>query len=253
MKIISWNVNGVRACIKKGMWDYINEQAPDVFCLQELKAFEEQVTELWPEDSGFYEVWNSAEKPGYSGTGTYSADKLKSQMGMGDKAIDKEGRVIQSDLGKAWLVNTYFPNGAASEERHQFKMRFLDKIIPYLKKLEKTKPVILTGDLNIAHTERDIHDPVRLDGTSGFMPEEREWMDKLVSKGFVDAWRDQHPETAEKYSWWSYRAGARQRNKGWRIDYFMLSEKLAKKVKSVEMHQDITGSDHCPLMMDIQL
>lgn len=254
MKIISWNVNGVRACFKKGLADFIKKEKPDVFCLQELKAYKEQCDDFRASLVGFNEEWSSAEKAGYSGVGTFSKKAFESsQLGMGVKEVDREGRVIVSEYKKFYLVNTYFPNGAASDERHEFKMRFLDKIVPFLKKLEKKKPVVLLGDINIAHKEIDIHDPVRLDGTSGFMPVEREWMDFLESKGFVDAYRLKYPNKEEQFSWWSYRAGARQRNKGWRIDYFLISQSIADKVDKVKMHQSTMGSDHCPLSLEIEL
>lgn len=250
---MSWNVNGVRACLKKGLAELIQKEKPDVFCLQELKAFEEQGREAWPDFGSYQAHWHAAEKPGYSGVGSFFREKPQSSKeGMGDPLIDREGRVIVSDLGEFFLVNAYFPNGAQSEERHFFKMDFLEKTIPFLKTLEKKKPVILTGDLNIAHKAIDIHDPVRLDGTSGFKPEERDWMDVLVKKGFVDAYRAVYPEKEDQYSWWSYRAGARQRNKGWRIDYFMLSESLADRIQKIEMKPQVLGSDHCPLILEIR-
>lgn len=255
MKIVSWNVNGIRACFKKGLLEFVQKQKPDILCVQELKAFESQCSEILSSLAGYESLFHSAQKPGYSGVGSFvrSTKVVSHQIGMGERSIDDEGRVIVSDLGTARLVNAYFPNGAASPERHAFKMRFLERFLSFLKAMKKEKPVILTGDVNIAHKAIDIHDPVRLDGTSGFMPEEREWMDRLLSEGFVDAYRLKHPKKADQYSWWSYRAGARQRNKGWRIDYFIISEDLIDRVQKIEMHQGQVGSDHCPLSLQIRL
>lgn len=251
MKIISWNVNGIRACVKKGLREYLQKEDPDVFLVQETKAFRDQCRDMHLENTGLHDYWNSAKRPGYSGVAAFSKSALELEGGMGDELIDREGRLQKIDCKDFWLINTYFPNGAASDERHHFKMRFLDLILKYLKKLDKKKPLILTGDLNIAHTELDIHDPVRLDGTSGFKPEEREWMDRLMDAGFVDAYRHFHPKKEDQYTWWSYRAASRQRNKGWRIDYFVVSERLAKSLKTINLHQKITGSDHCPLSLEI--
>jgi len=252
VKILSWNVNGIRACAKKGLMSFLQKHKVDVAGFQELKAFQEQCPELYGKHLGFQEDWHSAEKPGYSGVGLFWKDKAaKIKQGLGDAAVDREGRVQRLDIGDAVLVNAYVPNGAASDERHNFKMNFLKNFLDWLKKEDKKKPVILFGDINIAHRAIDIHDPVRLDGTSGFRPEEREWMDQLFDAGFVDAFRSVRPDEAERYSWWSYRAGARQRNKGWRIDYFILSRRLEKRIKKIEMMADRLGSDHCPLLLEI--
>jgi exodeoxyribonuclease-3 len=251
MKLLSWNVNGIRACEKKGFSSFIAKEQPDVFCLQETKAFKEQCPETIIQDfGGFHQEWHSAKKPGYSGVATFfKSSPLSVTSGCGEVHYDQEGRVIVSDHGKFKLVNLYFPNGAASDDRHFYKMKFLKDILKFFQSLDKEKPLVMTGDFNIAHKEVDIHDPVRLNGTSGFKPEEREWMDQLVAAGFCDAFRILYPEAKDQYSWWSYRQAARQRNKGWRIDYFFVSDRLKSKVKSVKMHQDIPGSDHCPLSL----
>lgn len=232
--------------------DYLALEKPDFVCLQELKAFEDQAPDMHFENSGLNAVWHSAERPGYSGVGTFFPEDFgKHEIGMGDSSVDSEGRVIVSDLGDFYLINTYVPNGAASEERHLFKMRFMESFLELLKDLDKRKPVIWAGDVNIAHRSVDIHDPIRLDGTSGFKPEEREWMDSVEASGFRDAYRLLYPDARDQYSWWSYRAAARQRNKGWRIDYFIVSERLGPRINRVEMHQKVTGSDHCPLLIEI--
>jgi exodeoxyribonuclease-3 len=253
MKILSWNVNGVRAAAKKGLVDYLHKEKPDVAGFQELKAFSAQCPELCSPNLGFSEEnWHSAEKPGYSGVGLFWKNpEWKLKVGMDTPLIDREGRVQVLDCGETQLVNVYIPNGAASEARHLFKMSFLDEFLKFLQKLDQKKPVILFGDLNIAHREIDIHDPVRLDGTSGFKREEREWMDRLASAGFVDSFREAYPTERDRYSWWSYRAGARQRNKGWRIDYFWVSDRIKSSVRRVEIEKDVLGSDHCPLLLEI--
>jgi len=253
MKIISWNVNGIRACVKKGFFDYIKSQKADLVCLQETKATQEQCKEFAEEFKGWESSWHSAKRPGYSGVMTMHR-KAPSEitLGMGQELFDSEGRVLISDLKDFYLLNMYFPNGGSGEPRHLFKMEFLSKILPFFKKLEKKKPLVLTGDFNIAHKAIDIHDPVRLDGTSGFMPEERDWMDQLVDAGFVDLFRHFNPEKKDEYSWWSYRQGSRKRNKGWRIDYFFSSRALAGDIKSMRMDQQIEGSDHCPLVLEFR-
>lgn len=252
-KILTWNVNGIRACYQKGFAELLRREKPQFVCVQELKAMKEQCAEIIDQHSDYEQFWHSAEKPGYSGVFTWSLKKPKETLiGCGETKYDREGRVIVLDEGPFYLVNLYFPNGAASEDRHYFKMGFLKDILKFFKKLDKEKPVIATGDFNIAHKEIDIHDPVRLDGASGFMPEERDWMDGLVSAGFKDAFRLLHPESKDEYSWWSYRQLARQRNKGWRIDYFFVSERLASKIQVATMHQSVTGSDHCPLTLEFE-
>lgn len=225
-QIISWNVNGIRACSEKGLFQFVQKAKPNILCVQEVKAKPEQFEETKRPRNYNEEVWHSAERPGYSGVYNLSTKKLDSQIGMGDKKFDVEGRVLVTDLGKAYLLNMYFPNGAMSDDRHNYKMDFLKKILKFFKKLDKEKPLILTGDFNIAHKPIDIHDPVRLDGTSGYRPEERTWMDELVAAGFTDAFRMLHPDWKDQYTWWSYRMGARRRNRGWRIDYFFVSDRL---------------------------
>jgi len=252
MKIISWNVNGIRACSKKGFFDFLERESPDVVCLQETKAHREQCAEIESDLSIYVNLWHSAERPGYSGVANlHRVSPISHRLGCGIPEFDREGRVLVTEHESFFLMNMYFPNGGSGEERHLFKMDFLEKIVPFFKKLECQKPLILTGDFNIAHREIDIHDPVRLDGESGFKPEERAWMDHFVGQGFVDCFRLKHGEVKDQYSWWSYRQGARNRNKGWRIDYFFVSEALAPSVKRCEMLQKIEGSDHCPLVLEL--
>ncbi|TVQ79906.1 MAG: exodeoxyribonuclease III [Bradymonadales bacterium] len=253
MKILSWNVNGFRAACKKGLVQTLQDIKPDIAGIQELKAYREQCEDFSAASLDYREDWHSAERPGYSGVGLFwrGPESWKATSGMGLSEVDREGRVQILETEDLSLVNVYVPNGAASEERHFFKMEFLDQFLEWLRALDQKKPVVLFGDLNIAHREIDIHDPVRLDGTSGFKPEERDWVTKLLKAGFVDAFREKHPEARDEYSWWSYRAGARQRNKGWRIDYFVVSERIRNRIKRIEMAQQITGSDHCPLILEI--
>ncbi|MEC9282444.1 MAG: exodeoxyribonuclease III [Bdellovibrionota bacterium] len=254
MKIISWNVNGIRACLKKGMLDFLETEKPDIFCVQETKAHREQV-ELTDIEFGFESsIWSEAQKKGYSGTASFFLEQPKStEVIIGEDRFDTEGRFVVSDHGEFLLYNIYYPNGAASDERHFFKMDFLDMLYQHLKqKLSEGREIIVVGDYNIAHTKIDIHDPVRLNGTSGFKPEEREWMDRFFDLGFVDSFRHFHPKETDRYSWWSYRAGARERNKGWRIDYMSVSPGLVDRLKSADILKDVMGSDHCPLVLELK-
>lgn len=256
MRIVSWNVNGIRACLGKGLDDAANTFGADFLCLQESKACEDQVplhghTKL----HGLQSVWSSAEKKGYSGTVVFTPRKdveLKPLMGI--PKYDSEGRA-NVVLGKGYsLVNLYFPNGAASDERHNFKMGFLKDLIPWLKKLEAERgPLIICGDYNIAHKEVDIHDPVRNQDSSGFRPEERAWMTEFLQAGFIDTFRHVHPDAKDAYSWWSFRQASRARNKGWRIDYICVSQSLEKKIRTAAIHPDVMGSDHCPVSLELAL
>jgi exodeoxyribonuclease-3 len=253
LKIISWNVNGIRACETKGLSQFIRNENPDIVCLQEVKAQEIQCVQIMHAFEGYEAVWHPAERPGYSGVLTmYRQKPGEVNLGMGEVKFDSEGRVLWSAHNDFFLVNLYFPNGGSGELRHRYKMEFLEKILDFFKRLDRKKPVIMTGDFNIAHKAVDIHDPVRLDGTSGFMPEERSWMDSLIDSGFRDTYRYLHPEEKEKYSWWSYRQESRRRNKGWRIDYFFISERAKDRVERSELHPEVQGSDHCPLSLVIR-
>lgn len=256
MRIVSWNVNGIRACLGKGLDQATRDFGADFLCLQESKACEEQVPLLGYDSlQGMKSVWSSAEKKGYSGTVVFtprSDVELKPTMGI--SKYDSEGRANLVYGPGFTLVNLYFPNGAASDERHQFKMGFLADLIPWLKKLEAERgPLIICGDYNIAHTEIDIHDPVRNKESSGFRPEERAWMSSFLEAGFIDTYRHLHPNETDAYSWWSFRQGSRARNKGWRIDYICVSRSLETKIKSAKIHPDVMGSDHCPISLDLDL
>jgi exodeoxyribonuclease III len=256
MRVVSWNVNGIRACLGKGLGRAAENLAADFLCLQESKACEEQVP-LHGHGSlhGLRSAWSSAEKKGYSGTVLFTPRQdVELRPLMGIPRYDAEGRGTLA-LGKGFtLVNLYFPNGAASDERHRFKMGFLEDLIPWLKRLEEERgPLIICGDYNIAHQEIDIHDPVRNKDSSGFRPEERAWMSRFLDAGFVDTFRHLHPTARDCYSWWSFRQASRERNKGWRIDYICVSRSLEEKIRTAAIHPDIAGSDHCPVSVELAL
>jgi exodeoxyribonuclease-3 len=254
MKIVSYNVNGIRAASKKGLAEWLKDNPADIFCVQETKAHQEQVDVTPFEELGYHHVWHSAQKKGYSGVATFSkTEPDQVVIGCGIEKYDQEGRILRTDYGDWTLLNCYFPSGTSGEERQAFKMEFLDDFFNWIGELKKERPnLIIVGDYNIAHTPNDIHDPVRNKKSSGFLPEEREWMSKWLDSGFVDAFRQIHPEKVE-YSWWSYRAGARKNNKGWRIDYQSVSQPIADKIKDAYQMGDAVHSDHCPVYMEINL
>lgn len=249
MKFISWNVNGIRACVKKGFLDFFNEVDGDVFCLQETKLQEGQI-ELDLE--GYHQYWNYAEKKGYSGTAIFSKIEPQSvSYGLDIEEHDTEGRVITVEYGDYYLVNVYTPNSQRGLLRLDYRMKWEDDFRQHLKKLESKKPVILCGDLNVAHKEIDLKNPSTNRKNAGFSDEEREKLTTLLDSGFVDSFRHFHPEKEDAYTWWSYMRQSRDRNVGWRIDYFIVSEILKEQIKSVKIHSEILGSDHCPVEMTI--
>lgn len=252
MKIISYNVNGVRAATKKGLLEWIGTNDFDIVCLQETKAMKEQAPLALIEEMGYKHYWHSAEKKGYSGVATF-CKKEPTQViaGCGIEKYDREGRILRTDFGDWTLLNIYFPSGSSGEERHAFKLEFLNDIYDWVNELRKERPkMIVLGDYNIVHTELDIHNPTRKDNPSGYRPEEREWMTKWLESGFVDAFRKKNPEERQ-YSWWSYRAGSRGKDKGWRIDYQAVSTPIAKKIKQAYQMRDAVHSDHCPVFLEI--
>ena len=255
MKIVSYNVNGVRAAVKKGLIDWVKEEDPDVFCIQESKSQEEQLPPELFADLGYNAYWHSAEKKGYSGVVSYSkklADNIV--IGMGIDKYDSEGRVIRCDYGDLSIVNCYFPSGSSGEDRHAFKMEFLNDMMPWAQDLlNNRKKLILLGDYNIVSLDIDIHNPTRKDNPSGFRPEEREWLKQWFEMGFHDAFRLIHPEKEDEYSWWSYRAGSRKKNKGWRIDYISVSEVLKGTVKNVRHGHEAVHSDHAPIILELKV
>ena len=248
MKIISYNVNGIRAAIKKGLIDFLNEEKPDVFLVQETKAQETQIEKQLFEDLGYKCHCFSAEKKGYSGVAVFSLiepDKIVS--GIGIEKFDKEGRTIRVDFGDLTVINSYFPSGTTGGVRQVYKMEYLDAFQKFTENLQKTrKNMVVSGDFNICHLDIDIHNPEKQHKTSGFLPEEREWVTNFLDSGFTDSFRMISMEP-HNYSWWSYRVGARKRNKGWRIDYNMISDNLKEKITDAKILPDFFQSDHCPI------
>lgn len=255
MRIISYNVNGIRAAMKKGFIDWIKTNPADVICVQETKATKDDVDVKLFEALGFHHYWYSAQKKGYSGVAVFTKIKPDHvEYGNGHKASDDEGRVIQLDFKDTRLINAYFPSGTSGDERQDFKYGWLDELSKWLIKLKKKNPkLILCGDYNIAHKEIDIHDPKGNKNTSGFLPEEREWLTKFFESGWTDTFREFHPEP-HRYSWWSQRfPSVRLNNKGWRIDYINVTDPLKKQLKDAEIFPDVKHSDHCPVYLDIKI
>jgi exodeoxyribonuclease-3 len=255
MRIISYNVNGIRAAIKKGFYQWLNESGADIICLQEIKANKADVDIKQLEEMGFEHYWYSAQKKGYSGVAVFTKIKPDNVVfGTGHQVSDEEGRVIQLDFGKVRLINAYFPSGTSGEHRQQYKYNWLDDLHLYLEELKKKYPkMILCGDYNIAHKEIDIHDPKGNKNTTGFLPQEREWLTRFVDNNWVDSFRVFHPEP-HRYSWWSQRfPSVRFNNKGWRIDYIMVTSTLTKSLVDADIYHDVKHSDHCPVSLDIKL
>jgi exodeoxyribonuclease III len=251
MKLISWNINGIRAVIKKDFHKYLEREKPEVLCLQEIKIAESARAKEEFDFPDYEEFWNSAERPGYSGTMTLVRHGiLASYVPRFD--WDNEGRIQILEFDKFYLANIYFPNANHELSRLDFKIDFSDKLLKEIKKLETNKPFLVCGDYNVAHNEIDLARPKDNIGSPGFTYEERDWMTKFLDNGFIDTFRAMNPEKIQ-YSWWSYRAGARARNVGWRIDYFCVSEKLMKNVKNVFISDEVLGSDHCPVGVVLDL
>lgn len=249
MKLISWNVNGLRACVKKGFMEYFKEQDADIFCIQESKLQEGQI-DLSEMLEGYHDYWNYAEKKGYSGTAIFTKkEPLSVSYGIGIEEHDKEGRVITLEFEDFYMVTVYTPNAQAELKRLEYRMSWEDEFRLYLMKLDKIKPVVVCGDLNVAHKEIDLKNFKTNRGNPGFSDEERDKMTILLASGFVDSFRYFYPEVTARYSWWSYRANARANNSGWRIDYFLVSEKLKERIKDADIHHDVMGSDHCPVVL----
>ncbi len=253
MKIISFNVNGIRSAINKGFFEWLEKNRPDVLCVQEIKADTSQMELNRFEEVGYHYAINPAEKKGYSGVATFSLSKPDFvEIGIGNTEFDKEGRLIRTDFGELSIINSYFPSGTMGDVRQDVKMRYLDEIFDYLQKLKKQRPnIILSGDFNICHEEIDISNPQNKKGVSGFLPEERAWITKLLNSGFIDTYRFLNPGVVG-YSWWSYRAGARAKNLGWRIDYHMVSLPLKENIKTAFIQADVYMSDHCPIFLEIE-
>lgn len=245
MRLISWNVNGLRACVSKNFMDFFKEIDADIFCIQESKLQEGQIDLDLP---GYHQYWNYAEKKGYSGTAIFTKEEpLSVAYGMGIEEHDKEGRVITLEFENFYMITVYTPNSQNELARLPYRMVWEDAFRAYLKKLEETKPVVVCGDLNVAHKEIDLKNPKTNRKNAGFTDEEREKFTVLLDSGLIDTFRHFYPDVEGIYSWWSYRFQARAKNAGWRIDYFLVSECLKENLKSAHIHTDILGSDHCPV------
>ena len=255
MKIISWNVNGIRACYKKGLVDFVTKENPDIFCIQETKAHIDQVEEEARTLTRPHSYWSSATRKGYSGTATFvHHEPPVVQKGIGIHEYDSEGRIVMTDHGAFDLYNIYFPNGGSGEDRHLFKQKFLKDLNIHLKeKLQKGREIVVVGDYNVAHNDIDVYDPIKLSRESGFLPEERAWMDSFLELGFIDTFRYFHPNEENRFSWWSYYEMARPVNRGWRIDYICISKGLQKYLSSADILDQVHGSDHCPVVATLDL
>jgi len=250
MKLISWNVNGLRACMNKGFQEFLTASDADIFCVQETKMQREQAEFVFP---GYHEYWNSAEKKGYSGTAVFSKEEpIAVTYDMGIEEHDHEGRVITAEFKDFYLVNVYTPNSKRELERLAYRMEWEDAFQKYVKDLDNNKPTIICGDLNVAHEEIDLKNYKTNHNNAGFTDEERAKMTQFLSNGFIDSFRYFYPDLEGAYSWWSYMFQARKKNAGWRIDYFLVSEKLQEKMVSAKIHSEILGSDHCPVELVIK-
>lgn len=253
MKITTWNVNGLRAAFGKGMLDWVQLHSPDILCLQEIKVRPEQLTEEQRFLPGYYAIWNPALRPGYSGVATWMRDKpLEETLGLGDPYFDVEGRVIRTRHPGFLLYNIYFPNGQRGQERVDYKLQFYARLLEICDRLHAAgESIVIAGDFNTAHKPIDLKNPEENENTSGFLPEERAWIDRYIEHGFVDAYRFLYPERVQ-YTWWTYRFGARRRGIGWRLDYFLISKALLPRLRDVMIHDDVPGSDHCPVTLWIE-
>lgn len=251
MKLISWNVNGLRACLNKGFLDAFRALDADVFCLQETKL---QAGQLDLELEGYHQYWNYAQKKGYSGTAVFCRQApLSVRYGMDKEEHDTEGRLITLEFEPFYLVCCYTPNAQQELKRIDYRMQWEDDLLAYLQALDQEKPVVYCGDLNVAHQEIDLKNPKTNRGNAGFSDQERGCMTRLLENGFTDSFRRLYPDRTEAYSWWSYRFRAREKNAGWRIDYFIVSDRLAPQITGADIHSTIPGSDHCPVELDLDL
>jgi exodeoxyribonuclease III len=252
MKIMTFNINGIRSGISKGFLEYLQRLQPDVVCLQEIKAVEEQIPMIEFEAMGYQSCWFPAEKKGYSGTAILT--KIQPDRfvkGMNIEKYDREGRFIRIDIGELTIASIYHPSGSSGDERQTFKMQWLEDFHQYVNELKKERPqLILSGDYNICHRAIDIHDPVRNKTVSGFLPEEREWMERFFNDGYIDTFRHVNKEP-NQYTWWSFRANARQKNLGWRIDYNVITENLKEQISTAYIDNQVYFSDHCPVFLEI--
>ena len=254
MKIISWNVNGIRACQKKGLKEFADKHNPDILCIQEAKSHPDQVEISLGKFSNSFVYWSLSETAGYSGTITFSKKKaLNVSYGTGIYKFDREGRFVITDYGDFILFNIYFPNGSRNDSRHLFKQEFLERLLSYMKKLiSQGKNLIVAGDYNTAYMDIDVFDPASLSSVSGFLPEERQWFSSFLSLGFIDVWRYFYPKKEKSYTWWSYRENARKLNRGWRIDHICVTQGLKSRLKRIEIGSEEYSSDHCPVLLELK-
>jgi len=252
VKIISYNVNGIRAALKKGLLEWLKEENPDIVCLQELKANTGQFDTEEFEKLGYHCIWNPAERKGYSGVALLSKVKPdKIVLGIGKEEFDVEGRFIRADFDGLTQISTYIPSGSMGDIRQDVKMAYLEQLYLAIDELKNTRPnLVISGDYNICHQAIDIHDPIRNAKVSGFLPEERDWFSEFLDNGLVDSFRYSNPDIV-KYSWWSYRARAREKNLGWRLDYHIVSEPLSSRISGADILTDVVHSDHCPVLLEI--
>lgn len=253
MKLYSWNVNGIRAAQKKGFLDWLHDEKPDVLTVQETKAHPEQLDDKLRQPEGYHTWWASAERKGYSGVGLFSKTEPREiQFGLGIDKFDSEGRTIIADYGAFTLMSTYLPNGGRDHKRVPYKLEYKAAFLAYANALRRAgKSVVMTGDINTAHNEIDLARPKANRKTTGFLREERDWIDEFIAQGYVDSYRHLNPEQEGAYSWWSMRSGAREKNVGWRIDYFFISPDLVGKMVGADIHADVLGSDHCPISLTL--
>ncbi len=253
LSILSWNVNGIRAIYKKGFLEWLDREQPDILCIQETKASPDQLTEELLCPAGYTSHWSSACRKGYSGVGVYSRiPALNVEYGMGIKEFDEEGRFLRIDFKEFVLMNVYFPNGKMGKDRLDFKLRFYDAFLDYIEKLRKKHlPIVFLGDVNTAHTEIDLARPKENSKVSGFLPIEREWIDKVIARGYADTFRKLNKDIIQ-YSWWDMKSGARSRNVGWRIDYVFTSSDLEKRLLKAFIMTEVEGSDHCPVGIKLE-
>lgn len=247
-RLCSWNVNGIRSVEKKGFLDWVKIAKMDILCLQETKAQPDQLSDALLHPSGYESYWSSAVRKGYSGTVTYTKiSPILAMTTFSDPLLDGEGRVILLEYEDFFLFNVYFPNGGSGPERLAFKMKFYDRFLDVIESYRKKKPIVICGDVNTAHQPIDLAHPKENEKSSGFLPQERAWLDKLFAHGYIDTFRHLHPNDAERYSWWDVKTHSRSRNIGWRIDYFIVSDELKSSIRSADILSDVMGSDHCPV------